>query len=81
MPIAQVVIAHRERGDDVAVRVKGVPEERLRRFDGDDVRGEDRDDVKWVTAVVVEPILDDRCLLYTSPSPRDKRQSRMPSSA
>ena len=26
-------------------------------------------------------ILDDNCLLYTSPSPRDKRQSRMPSSA
>ena len=29
-------------------------------------------------------ILDDMiwsCLLYTSPSPRDKRQSRMPSSA
>ena len=24
---------------------------------------------------------DDLCLLYTSPSPRDKRQSRMPSSA
>ena len=24
---------------------------------------------------------DYRCLLYTSPSPRDKRQSRMPSSA
>ena len=24
---------------------------------------------------------DLRCLLYTSPSPRDKRQSRMPSSA
>ena len=23
----------------------------------------------------------DHCLLYTSPSPRDKRQSRMPSSA
>ena len=27
----------------------------------------------------VEKIVD--CLLYTSPSPRDKRQSRMPSSA
>ena len=27
-----------------------------------------------------ETLLDD-CLLYTSPSPRDKRQSRMPSSA
>ena len=25
--------------------------------------------------------LDIPCLLYTSPSPRDKRQSRMPSSA
>ena len=25
--------------------------------------------------------LDQPCLLYTSPSPRDKRQSRMPSSA
>ena len=24
---------------------------------------------------------EDPCLLYTSPSPRDKRQSRMPSSA
>ena len=24
---------------------------------------------------------DNPCLLYTSPSPRDKRQSRMPSSA
>ena len=25
--------------------------------------------------------MDNACLLYTSPSPRDKRQSRMPSSA
>ena len=25
--------------------------------------------------------VNDGCLLYTSPSPRDKRQSRMPSSA
>ena len=25
--------------------------------------------------------MDTPCLLYTSPSPRDKRQSRMPSSA
>ena len=27
------------------------------------------------------PDWDKDCLLYTSPSPRDKRQSRMPSSA
>ena len=29
----------------------------------------------------VSPRLIEDCLLYTSPSPRDKRQSRMPSSA
>ena len=33
-----------------------------------------------VTEIDVAPNLWD-CLLYTSPSPRDKRQSRMPSSA
>ena len=34
-------------------------------------------------AVASASIIDKqlRCLLYTSPSPRDKRQSRMPSSA
>ena len=30
---------------------------------------------------VVEFDVANACLLYTSPSPRDKRQSRMPSSA
>ena len=29
----------------------------------------------------VESLVSNPCLLYTSPSPRDKRQSRMPSSA
>ena len=29
----------------------------------------------------LNPALQVACLLYTSPSPRDKRQSRMPSSA
>ena len=37
------------------------------------------------TGISVAPVTDfglyDSCLLYTSPSPRDKRQSRMPSSA
>ena len=32
-------------------------------------------------AIEWEKILYKHCLLYTSPSPRDKRQSRMPSSA
>ena len=34
-----------------------------------------------LTPKVVEAFRDCGCLLYTSPSPRDKRQSRMPSSA
>ena len=35
----------------------------------------------WQTLTLVENRLGYSCLLYTSPSPRDKRQSRMPSSA
>ena len=33
------------------------------------------------TLLVMLPGVHSTCLLYTSPSPRDKRQSRMPSSA
>ena len=35
----------------------------------------------WPIRQKIESALDNICLLYTSPSPRDKRQSRMPSSA
>ena len=35
----------------------------------------------WVDVVAGSFTLTEVCLLYTSPSPRDKRQSRMPSSA
>ena len=37
-----------------------------------------------IEAVIIDDMLDARqvlCLLYTSPSPRDQRGSRMPSSA
>ena len=34
-----------------------------------------------ITALEIVIVLLCDCLLYTSPSPRDKRQSRMPSSA
>ena len=34
-----------------------------------------------IDVLVADPNQDISCLLYTSPSPRDKRQSRMPSSA
>ena len=34
----------------------------------------------FTSRIIVTPVMW-ACLLYTSPSPRDKRQSRMPSSA
>ena len=37
--------------------------------------------LKKETAILETTAVDYSCLLYTSPSPRDKRQSRMPSSA
>ena len=40
--------------------------------------GKNRALMHWRAASVRPPL---SCLLYTSPSPRDKRQSRMPSSA
>ena len=38
---------------------------------------------KWQHLTLTSDMIeeDSFCLLYTSPSPRDKRQSRMPSSA
>ena len=42
-------------------------------------------DLQYDTALANQQLannmMDQTCLLYTSPSPRDKRQSRMPSSA
>ena len=35
----------------------------------------------WVHELATRPSVLDPCLLYTSPSPRDQRGSRMPSSA
>ena len=35
----------------------------------------------WLDDLIMRPYCVYSCLLYTSPSPRDKRQSRMPSSA
>ena len=36
---------------------------------------------KTLDGLPVEPIEPGTCLLYTSPSPRDRQKSRMPSSA
>ena len=37
--------------------------------------------LEWSKRVIFEPMKKYNCLLYTSPSPRDTRSSRMPSSA
>ena len=41
----------------------------------------DRSDRKVREGIVVSDKMDKTCLLYTSPSPRDRQKSRMPSSA
>ena len=57
------------------VRVAGIdtPEKRTRDLEE---KALGIDATNWLKAKLAEA-----CLLYTSPSPRDKRQSRMPSSA
>ena len=45
------------------------------------VISEAMDDLTQPVEDFVDEVREDVCLLYTSPSPRDKRQSRMPSSA
>ena len=37
--------------------------------------------ITFIFSIYFADVLVCTCLLYTSPSPRDKRQSRMPSSA
>ena len=51
------------------------------RFQNDDDYNEDGDTDDEEYDDDYDGGLDEGCLLYTSPSPRDKRQSRMPSSA
>ena len=46
---------------------------------GSKVESDNKAKTKVVTDVVKEKVV--ACLLYTSPSPRDRQKSRMPSSA
>ena len=68
-----MIVAHRGASDDA-------PENTLEAFhlawlqNADAIEGDFR-------LTKDEQIVCIHCLLYTSPSPRDKRQSRMPSSA
>ena len=52
-------------------------------FEGKDYTREDltEDQINFADKLEIVTKQMNICLLYTSPSPRDKRQSRMPSSA
>ena len=43
--------------------------------------GDINEALQYAKDVIIENNLQDSCLLYTSPSPRDRTRSRMPSSA
>ena len=70
--------------EDVAIKLsfigKGVVQEELERLAGpmlnDQISFE-----PYVPVAQLMSVLSDSCLLYTSPSPRDRTRSRMPSSA
>ena len=67
-----------EEGDDIILGGDG--EDRLRSGDGDDtIEGGDGNDL--IIGGAGNDKLHGGCLLYTSPSPRDRQKSRMPSSA
>ena len=49
--------------------------------DDEDIKDEIQDELQDEIKDEIKNDLDDNCLLYTSPSPRDLSTSRMPSSA
>ena len=79
--IADVEKLDKARGALVASVAENSPSEKAGIQAGDiilEFNGEKINQMKELPAIVARTEV---CLLYTSPSPRDKRQSRMPSSA
>ena len=72
-----------ENRPGVLARIAGLFARRAFNINSLSVSPTERPDISRVTVTAdVEAVpLEQICLLYTSPSPRDKRQSRMPSSA
>ena len=69
-----------QQGSDQAQRAKNEPNGEARLMS--QVLSQFRQDVRnWLGDNFPKSLIGRGCLLYTSPSPRDKRQSRMPSSA
>ena len=65
--VAQRIVDTQKAGNDVVVVVSAM--------------GDTTDELLDLAAEVTATVTPSRCLLYTSPSPRDRQKSRMPSSA
>ena len=83
LDLSEAVRLHREKGAIASLVTKRVPKDQVSSY-GVVVT----DDQNRISSFQEKPSVDEAlsdtintCLLYTSPSPRDKRQSRMPSSA
>ena len=78
---------------EVDVKEESVDEKEMKTDNDDEIKTDNSEEIKEVKEKKTDqPKKDEKstsffgmlyknCLLYTSPSPRDKRQSRMPSSA
>ena len=77
--VIQGLANHLERDGDVKIPFTGWPTDRvLEEFQR---RMDRRGGMHVIVLDEIDHLVSKVCLLYTSPSPRDKRQSRMPSSA
>ena len=65
-------------GDSKVYFIQEVDDERYQVIFGDNIFGKKLEDSNFIE---VNYITSSGCLLYTSPSPRDRTRSRMPSSA
>ena len=72
LSIAESVVAMAAPGEEIEVVVAHERETEVRAYEAE---------IESLTSSESRGIGVRVCLLYTSPSPRDKRQSRMPSSA
>ena len=71
-----------QKGEDLGVRMKAAFNEVFNQgYEQAIIIGSDMYDLSTIELEQAFLALNESCLLYTSPSPRDKRQSRMPSSA
>ena len=79
----RTIISLREIGDG-KIDVKEVEASAIKRLRKEPDESEEQEEIEEETNDDFENLYKGQvsnCLLYTSPSPRDKRQSRMPSSA